>query len=80
MAEVAQNATVTTSGQLYTTRQVNSTASTDIDFHETIQLYDEMIEIPEGYGITLNGYRSASNNVYAYGNIKFIEIDATETI
>ena len=75
-----QNGTVSVSSQIYSTRQVNSNNTNDLDFHENIQFHEEMIEIPEGYGITLIGYRSASNNVYAYGNIKFIEVDSNESI
>jgi len=75
-----QDASVSVDTQIYTTRQVNSNNANDLDFHENIQFHEEFIEIPAGYGVTLIGYRSASNNVYAYANIKFIEVDNTETI
>ena len=73
-AELLQNATVTGGTNIYNSRQVNSNDAGDLDYHQNIILFNEMVEIPEGYGIALNGFRSASNNVYFYYNVRFIEV------
>jgi hypothetical protein len=72
--ELKQNATISASNNIYNSRQVNSNDSGDLDYHQNIILYHEMIEIPSGYGLALNGFRSASNNVYFYYNVRFIEV------
>jgi hypothetical protein len=72
--ELKQNATISASNNIYNSRQVNSNNSGDLDYHQSILLYNEMVQIPEGYGLALNGFRSASNNVYFYYNVRFIEV------
>ena len=72
--QLIQNGSVTSTDNIYSSRQVNSNDSGDVDFHQNIILFNEMVEIPEGYGLALNGYRSASNNVYYYYNLRFVEV------
>lgn len=72
--ELKQNATISASDNIYNSRQVNSNDSGDLDYHQNIILYNELVEIPPGYGLALNGLRSAANNVYFYYNVRFVEV------
>jgi len=67
--------TISPGDVIYNSKQTFSTTSGDMEYIEIdLNLKDDMIEIPEGYGIVLKVNRNSLQDMFSHCNIKYVEL------